>query len=108
MPTAPAPPSPDEPQRCHRHLILPDVGEARRQRLKAARELVVGAGGLDSPTRAVALLHCHAEPVVYCHHGVRSGAAAAWLHAQGFARVRTLVGGIDRWSPEVDPSLRRS
>lgn len=48
-----------------------------------------------------------AEIVVYCHHGVRSDAAARWLRAQGFARVRNLLGGIDRWSVEVDPNLPR-
>jgi rhodanese-related sulfurtransferase len=48
-----------------------------------------------------------AELVVYCHHGMRSAAAATWLRDQGFTRVRNLVGGIDHWSLEVDPSLRR-
>ncbi len=35
--------------RYSRHLILPDVGVAGQERLKAARVLVVGAGGLGSP-----------------------------------------------------------
>ena len=39
----------DELQRYARHLILPDVGVEGQQRLKAARVLVVGAGGLGSP-----------------------------------------------------------
>jgi adenylyltransferase/sulfurtransferase len=62
---------------------------------------------LNSLPQAVRSLDQDAEVVVYCHHGVRSQAAAAWLRDQGFARVRSLVGGIDRWSLEVDPSLRR-
>jgi adenylyltransferase/sulfurtransferase len=62
---------------------------------------------LDSLPQAVPSLDRARELVVYCHHGVRSEAAAAWLRDQGFARVRNLVGGIDRWSLEVDPSLRR-
>jgi sulfur-carrier protein adenylyltransferase/sulfurtransferase len=41
--------TPDELQRYARHLILPDVGMEGQQRLKAARVLVVGAGGLGSP-----------------------------------------------------------
>src|SRR5215467_12541486 len=41
--------APDEILRYSRHLILPDVGVAGQQRLKAARVLVVGAGGLGSP-----------------------------------------------------------
>ncbi len=47
--TAPAPLSPAEFQRYSRHLILPHVGEAGQRRLKQARVLVVGAGGLGSP-----------------------------------------------------------
>ena len=41
--------SADERQRYSRHLILPHVGLAGQQRLKAARVLIVGAGGLGSP-----------------------------------------------------------
>jgi len=45
-----APPlTPDEQQRYHRHLILPEVGEDGQRRLKAARVLLVGAGGLGAP-----------------------------------------------------------
>jgi adenylyltransferase/sulfurtransferase len=39
----------DEIQRYARHLILPDVGLEGQRRLKAARVLIVGAGGLGSP-----------------------------------------------------------
>jgi adenylyltransferase/sulfurtransferase len=44
--------------------------------------------------------------IVYCHHGARSGAAAEWLRAQGF-QARNLLGGIDRWSRDVDPLIPR-
>ncbi len=47
------------------------------------------------------------EFVVYCHHGVRSARAVAYLHANGFSRALNLAGGIDRWTLEVDPSLPR-
>jgi len=36
-------------QRYARHLLLPEVGEAGQRKLKAARVLCVGAGGLGSP-----------------------------------------------------------
>ena len=49
LPPPDAPLSPDELQRYHRHLILPEVGEHGQRRLKAARVLLVGAGGLGSP-----------------------------------------------------------
>jgi adenylyltransferase/sulfurtransferase len=41
--------TPDESLRYARHLILPHVGPAGQARLKGARILVVGAGGLGSP-----------------------------------------------------------
>ncbi len=41
--------SAEELQRYARHLILPEVGVEGQRRLKAARVLVVGAGGLGSP-----------------------------------------------------------
>jgi len=41
--------SPEEILRYSRHLILPEVGIEGQQRLKAARLLLVGAGGLGSP-----------------------------------------------------------
>ena len=48
-----------------------------------------------------------ADVVVYCHHGMRSEMAAHVLRDAGVTRVRNLVGGIDRWSIEVDPSVPR-
>jgi molybdopterin/thiamine biosynthesis adenylyltransferase/rhodanese-related sulfurtransferase len=39
----------DEVSRYARHLILPSVGVEGQKRLKAARVLIVGAGGLGSP-----------------------------------------------------------
>ena len=41
--------SPAELRRYSRHLILPDVAIGGQRRLKAARVLLVGAGGLGSP-----------------------------------------------------------
>jgi sulfur-carrier protein adenylyltransferase/sulfurtransferase len=39
----------DEVRRYSRHLIIPDVGMSGQKRLKNARVLVIGAGGLGSP-----------------------------------------------------------
>jgi adenylyltransferase/sulfurtransferase len=41
--------SADEVRRYSRHLIIPDVGMIGQKRLKNARVLCVGAGGLGSP-----------------------------------------------------------
>jgi len=48
-----------------------------------------------------------ADVVVYCHHGMRSARAVSMLRHAGWRRVHNLVGGIDRWSTEVDPSVPR-
>jgi monothiol glutaredoxin len=45
------------------------------------------------------------EIVVLCHHGMRSQRAAEELVQQGFRNVHNLVGGIDAWSSDVDPSV---
>jgi sulfur-carrier protein adenylyltransferase/sulfurtransferase len=42
--------TPDERTRYARHVTLPDIGLDGQLRLKAARVLLVGAGGLGSPT----------------------------------------------------------
>jgi sulfur-carrier protein adenylyltransferase/sulfurtransferase len=44
-----APLTNDEVQRYSRHLIMPEVGVDGQRRLKAARVLCIGAGGLGSP-----------------------------------------------------------
>ncbi|MRG66948.1 molybdopterin-synthase adenylyltransferase MoeB [Rhizobium pusense] len=41
--------SPEEIERYKRHILLPEIGGAGQQRLKAARVLVIGAGGLGAP-----------------------------------------------------------
>lgn len=41
--------TPDEIQRYKRHLLLREIGGAGQQNLKAARVLVIGAGGLGAP-----------------------------------------------------------
>ena len=46
--------------------------------------------------------------VVYDHQGSSSCMdAAAYLEGHGFERVKTLRGGIDAYSQEVDPNLPR-
>ena len=45
--------------------------------------------------------------VVYDHQGTRSMDAAAYFQGHGFENVKSLRGGIDAWSVEVDPKLPR-
>jgi rhodanese-related sulfurtransferase len=43
--------------------------------------------------------------VLQCRSGVRSAKALRTLQAAGFRRVWNLVGGILRWSDDVDPTI---
>jgi rhodanese-related sulfurtransferase len=45
--------------------------------------------------------------VVYCHHGIRSNRAAAFLHQQGIENAVNMSGGIEWWSQQIDPSVPR-
>jgi rhodanese-related sulfurtransferase len=56
---------------------------------------------LDSGDPAVTLL------CIFCHHGVRSLSVVDWLRRQDVTNCRSMAGGIDRWSREIDPEVRR-
>ena len=90
-------------------LVLLDVRENSERALCA-----IPAEGLHIPMRevpaqvdAIRATAAQAPLVVYCHHGVRSMAVAAWLAGQGINGVSNLDGGIDAWSLRVDPDVTR-
>jgi rhodanese-related sulfurtransferase len=45
--------------------------------------------------------------VVHCHHGVRSLRVVEFLRGKGFLKAKSLIGGIDAWSLEVDATVPR-
>jgi len=45
--------------------------------------------------------------VTMCHHGMRSLDAAAYLRGHGFANTKSMSGGIDAWSLQIDSSVPR-
>ena len=45
--------------------------------------------------------------VFHCHLGQRSLDAASYFVGHGFKNVRSMTGGIDAWSSEVDESILR-
>ena len=49
----------------------------------------------------------HEFVAIYCHHGVRSVQATAFLRSKGYENVFSVAGGIDRWSQEIDPTVPR-
>ncbi|HZA81956.1 MAG TPA: rhodanese-like domain-containing protein [Actinomycetes bacterium] len=64
--------------------------------------------GLDQfVERAPAEIPRDRDVVLYCHVGARSAQAAVWMKANGWPRVRSLAGGIDAWSQQVDPEVPR-
>jgi len=50
-------------------------------------------------------LEAAGDMVLFCHHGMRSLDAAAWLRSQGVEGARSMSGGIERWSVDVDPKV---
>jgi rhodanese-related sulfurtransferase len=45
--------------------------------------------------------------VAHCHHGGRSLSAAAILREAGLGQVKSMAGGIDLWSIQIDPTIPR-
>ena len=94
-------------ERADRSVHLVDVREAQ--------ELVIcnlpGAQHIPMLQLFTGLQTPRAEPetevVVFCHHGVRSLEAAKYLRLNGFARARSLAGGLEAWATDVDPSMPR-
>ena len=85
--------------------VLLDVREAWEYEivhLEGAKQISLG----ELPQQA-SLLNPYGEIVVYCHKGMRSLDAVHLLQQLGFKRVKSLVGGIDRWAREIDTELQR-
>jgi len=47
------------------------------------------------------------DVICFCHRGMLSMDVANWLRAQGVKTAKSMAGGIDRWSVEVDPEVPR-
>jgi rhodanese-related sulfurtransferase len=86
-------------------LLLVDVREPREFeicRIEGAKLIPMGSipANLQS-------LDTGDEVICYCHHGMRSLDVAVWLRGQGVERAKSLAGGIERWSLEIDPCVPR-
>lgn len=47
------------------------------------------------------------QPVLVCHHGMRSERAARFLEQNGLSGLAHLGGGIDAWAHQLDPDMPR-
>jgi sulfur-carrier protein adenylyltransferase/sulfurtransferase len=86
-------------------LLLIDVREPREAEIAS----IDGARLIplrELPSR-LSEIPSHAEIVTHCHHGQRSLKAREILVGAGFQNVRSLAGGIDAWSREVDEEVPR-
>lgn len=93
-------------QQAGERIVLLDVREPWEHELAALPgSVLIPIGTL--PERHDELAPEGAAVVAYCHHGVRSLSAAAFLERAGHGEVASLAGGIDRWSLEIDPKLPR-
>ncbi len=45
--------------------------------------------------------------LIQCHHGGRSMRVTEFLRSRGLTAVSNVAGGIDAWSLQIDPTLRR-
>ena len=45
--------------------------------------------------------------VFFCHHGQRSLDAVLYFAGLGFTNVKSMTGGIEAWSLQIDPSIPR-
>jgi len=45
------------------------------------------------------------QTVVICHHGIRSQQVCYYLTEMGFNNVNNLIGGVQAWANEVDPTM---
>jgi rhodanese-related sulfurtransferase len=86
-------------------LLLVDVREPWEYDLcKIPGAKLIPLGTL--PAKLNSLLDAD-EVICYCHHGIRSLDAAVWLRQQGVESAKSMAGGIERWSLEVDPNVPR-
>ena len=70
--------------------------------------VIPGAKMLDDATmQEIESLPKDAMLVFHCHHGSRSQQAAEYFRQQGYTNVHNLSGGIDAWSQQIDPAVKR-
>ena len=86
-------------------LLLVDVREpweAEICRIQGAK--LIPMGSIPANVQA---LDTDDDVICYCHLGMRCLDFAVWLLWQGVNGAKSLAGGIERWSLEIDPQVPR-
>ena len=86
-------------------LLLVDVREPQEYaicRIEGATLVPMGAIPAN-----LQKLDVDEDVICYCHHGMRSLDVANWLRSKGVNGAKSMTGGIDRWSIDIDPSVPR-
>ena len=98
--------SPEELERYARHIVLPEIGGPGQQKLKAARVLIVGAGGLGAPVALyLAAAGVGTIGIVDDDHVSLSNLQRQILHDSdkvGEAKVESAKAALARVNPHVD------
>ncbi len=88
-------------------LILIDVreaGELAVASVEGALHIPLG----ELPSRYLEIDADEETPIaVICHTGRRSLSATLFLHQQGLTGARSVAGGIDLWSVDIDRTVPR-
>ncbi len=86
-------------------LLLVDVREPHEHALcRIDGAVLIPMGAIPANLQK---LDTDEDVVCFCHHGMRSLDVANWLRHQGVPSAKSMAGGIDRWSTEIDPSVPR-
>lgn len=97
--------SPDELERYARHIVLPEIGGAGQQKMKRARVLVLGAGGLGAPVilylaaAGIGTIGVVDDDVVSLSNLQRQVLHAT--DAVGEKKVESAAGAVERLNPHV-------
>lgn len=86
-------------------LLLVDVREPHEHALcRIEGAVLIPMGTIPANLQR---LDTDEDVICFCHHGMRSLDVANWLRAQGVKSAKSMAGGIDRWSLEVDSTVPR-
>ena len=86
-------------------LLLVDVREPHEHALcRIEGAVLIPMGTIPANLQK---LDVDEDVICFCHHGMRSMDVAYWLRSKGVSGAKSMAGGIDRWSTEIDPNVPR-